>query len=315
MVRRRLFSAILLATVAEQLHSSSDVINGLAVYRVGEGEPVLLMPYPHASGVTSMVETDLTGILIGLGRTVVTFDPPGVFCSTRNPKVHMDEMLGCSLETLEHFGINGSIDVVGHSMGSFCALAFALEYGNRVKKLVLIGSTSGWPAIRKWGIQRNLKRSTKKYWMLIVWGFVVFIGLGNLKIHKQLDRLMDSVSYVDKSFVMETFIYKDDRRKPLPERAKWPIYLRKQNVDYKDRLGELNMPVLICVGHHDPVTPLIMNQELHEGIKDSRLVIFEKSGHFPFVEEIQRFSNVLDEFLTSNVVWEENMNSSDKVET
>jgi hypothetical protein len=33
------------------------------------------------------------------------------------------------------------------------------------------------------------------------------------------------------------------------------------------------------------------------------------------VEEIQRFSNVLDEFLTSNVVWEEKMNSSDKGET
>jgi proline iminopeptidase len=303
MVRGRVFLAILQAAVVEQLYSSSDVIDGLAVYRVGEGEPVLLMPYPHASGVVSMVESDLTGILIGLGRTVVTFDPPGVFCSTRKPKVHMDEMLGCSLETLQHFGLNGPIDVVGHSMGSFCALAFALEYGNRVKRLVLISSTSGWPAIRKWGIQSDLKRSTKEYWMLMIWGFAIFIGLGNLKIHKQLNRLIDSASYVDKSLVPETFIWKDDRRKPLPERAKWPVYLRKENVDYRHRLGELNMPVLICVGRHDPVTPVIMNQELHEGIKDSRLVIFEKSGHFPFVEEIQRFSTVLNEFVVSNVVW------------
>jgi hypothetical protein len=131
MVRRRVLLAILLAAVVEQLYSSSDVIDMLAVYRTGEGEPVLLMPYPRASGVVSMVETDLTGILIGMKQTDVTFDPSFFL---PHPKDHMDKMLGCALNTLQQLSLHGPINIVSHSMGSFCALAFALEYGNRVKR-------------------------------------------------------------------------------------------------------------------------------------------------------------------------------------
>ena len=274
------------------------ILDGLAVYRIGGGEPVFLMPYPHASGQASMAESELAEILVGLGRSVITFDPPGVFRSTRKPEVDMDEMLECTLETLQYFGQVDPLDVVGHSMSSFCALAFSLEQMNRVRRLVLIGSTSGWPAIRRWGIQKYWKRGEVEHKRLMAWGFRIFIGLGNLEIHKELDRLIDRASYVDKSLVAETVIDDSDRRKPVPVRAKWPVYLRRKNLDFSGRLSELDLPVLICVGRYDPQTPVVMNRELHEGMRNSQLVIFERSGHSPFMEERRRFSEVLDRFLS-----------------
>ena len=37
------------------------VHDGLAVYRVGSGDPVLVLPYPHASTVQPMGEGPLAG--------------------------------------------------------------------------------------------------------------------------------------------------------------------------------------------------------------------------------------------------------------
>ena len=50
---------------------------GLAVYLFGEGEPLLLMPYPHAASVAGgPTLTALVDGLVALGREVITFDPP-----------------------------------------------------------------------------------------------------------------------------------------------------------------------------------------------------------------------------------------------
>jgi hypothetical protein len=49
------------------------ILNGLAVYRVGEGDPVFLMPYPHASAEVPMAECELSKIVTSLGRSVLCF--------------------------------------------------------------------------------------------------------------------------------------------------------------------------------------------------------------------------------------------------
>ena len=293
-----LLSLVLTGPVMLFAVEPDNIADGLAVYRVGVGEPVFLMPYPHASSGVPMAESELAEILIGMDRSVITFDPPGSFRSSRAPEINMEEMLQCTIETLNYFGISGPVDVVGHSMSSFCALAFSVEYQERVKRLMLIGSTSGWPAVRKWSIQEQLKDDRRVYRKFMWWGFRLFTGTGNLAIHKKIDRIIEYASFVDKSHVSAIEIGDNDRKLPAPVRARWPSYLRKENVDYKSRLSTLRIPVLICVGRHDPQTPVIMNQELNDEIADSELVIFEESGHSPFVEEKAKFSRLVRDYLS-----------------
>ena len=38
---------------------------------------------------------------------------------------------------------------------------------------------------------------------------------------------------------------------------------------------------------------------MHQAIPGSRLVIFERSSHLPFLEEPERFKREVDEFLTA----------------
>jgi hypothetical protein len=73
--------------------------NGPAMYAAGAGEPLLLMPYPHGFDLP-FADWPLANLLRQPDRCVITFDPPGAFCSTRQAHISMPEMLGCTEETL-----------------------------------------------------------------------------------------------------------------------------------------------------------------------------------------------------------------------
>jgi proline-specific peptidase len=66
--------------------------------------------------------------------------------------------------------------------------------------------------------------------------------------------------------------------------------------DVTDRLGELDVPTLITAGAHDEFTP-IQAERLSEGIPESDLVTFENSSHMQFVEEPERYREVVAAFL------------------
>jgi len=209
----------------------------------------------------------------------------------------MDEMIACAEESLEFYELEQAIDVVGHSMGSFCALAFAIEQPEKTNRLVLIGSTSGWPAVKKWGVHKHWKWwRDREYWQSRYWGLRIMLGLDNLAIHKRLDYIVDYASYVDKKYVVPLSITPEDRSLPAPVRTHWMSYLRKNNVDYRNSLDSVLCPTLICAGRYDPQTPPVMNEELHRGIRNSHLAYFDMSGHSPFVEEPVKFLHVVAAF-------------------
>lgn len=107
---------------------------------------------------------------------------------------------------------------------------------------------------------------------------------------------MERASYHDKSFFNSTEIDPDDYEKGVPIRTIWSrnMYTR---LSYADKLGEVRAPTLILTGKHDPEAPIQCADELLRGIPDASLVVFEHSGHFPFIEEASLFEKTLDAFL------------------
>jgi L-proline amide hydrolase len=66
--------------------------------------------------------------------------------------------------------------------------------------------------------------------------------------------------------------------------------------DIADRLGEIDVPTLITAGGHDEFTPA-QAQRLQEGIRGSKLVTFENASHMQFVEEPERYRELVAGFL------------------
>jgi len=66
--------------------------------------------------------------------------------------------------------------------------------------------------------------------------------------------------------------------------------------DITSRLGEIRVPTLVIGGRYDEATPAV-TETVHRGIPGSEWVIFENSGHFPHLEETERYLQVLSQFL------------------
>ena len=68
--------------------------------------------------------------------------------------------------------------------------------------------------------------------------------------------------------------------------------------DTRDRLGSLEVPTLVISGAHDWIMPEEHGgRRLAELIPGARHVVFEESGHFPYVEENPRFADTIAGFL------------------
>ena len=59
--------------------------------------------------------------------------------------------------------------------------------------------------------------------------------------------------------------------------------------DLTPRLGEISLPTLILVGRDDFICPPSQAKIMQERIPNSEMVVFEESGHVPYVEEPEAF--------------------------
>ncbi len=73
-----------------------------------------------------------------------------------------------------------------------------------------------------------------------------------------------------------------------------------QRIDASNRLYlARHIPFLLLWGQHDRIIPVSHGRATHEQIPGSRLEIFTRSGHFPQLDEPERFLDVLGDFIDS----------------
>jgi proline iminopeptidase len=268
--------------------------DGLAVYRVGEGSPILLMPGPHRYQIPgdgsagSLIEG-----LVALGRQVISFDPPASGRSTRPMRLSMSEMHDCADEALAACGISGPVDAVGHSMAGLTVLAYAIERPQHVRRLVLIGTGTGGRAYMS--APRALwNRTHPHFWRLVALAFPQMIWRRRAP-EVMLNDFVMRESFVDERFVGRTHLTARDWFRPRAGHTEWHgIAL---HLDYGPRLREIDVPTLILCGRHDPQYAPACSEELAAGIRGSQLAWFDLSGHFPFIEEPGAFWSRVGAFL------------------
>jgi pimeloyl-ACP methyl ester carboxylesterase len=67
--------------------------------------------------------------------------------------------------------------------------------------------------------------------------------------------------------------------------------------DWRERVGQIKSPTLLIHGARSAVYPTAVGAWLAEALPESRLSVFEHSGHLPFIEEPERFANEVRAFV------------------
>jgi pimeloyl-ACP methyl ester carboxylesterase len=70
-----------------------------------------------------------------------------------------------------------------------------------------------------------------------------------------------------------------------------------RHTDLRPRLREIKIPVLGIYGRNDRIVNPNQGEILANGVPLAQVVYFEHSGHFPMLDEPERFHQTLREFL------------------
>ena len=229
---------------------------------------------------------------LGSFARLVYFDLPGHGRSPAPRDFSLDAVAE-SLEEVRELAGAQRVTLLGSSYGGFVALAYALAHPARVARLVLVdtAASSGFReqsiAIARERANPAMLAAFERLWSDELadddgfrrdWGTLFPLYFARAT-HEEVAAFASRTSYT-----LAT------RRAILPT---------MQRFDLRPRLGELRMPALVIVGAHDWITPPPQARELTAGLPDARLVVFEESGHYPFLEEPARFAAEVEAFFSA----------------
>jgi pimeloyl-ACP methyl ester carboxylesterase len=76
-------------------------------------------------------------------------------------------------------------------------------------------------------------------------------------------------------------------------------FLSCHTFDVRDRLDDIDVPVLAVAGEYDRLTPVAYHEFIAENVPDGRLTVLEDAAHLAMVEQPTAFTDALDAFLGS----------------
>jgi proline iminopeptidase len=280
-------------------------LNGVDLhYRtIGDGPVLFLVPpgWGVASGYLQRAFSSLASHF-----RLVFIDTRGSGLSGRPADpMHMGTIdMANDLDALRvHLGLS-TISILGHSNSGAIALAYAARYPDRVSKLVLIDSqVLGLSAAAD--TQRILQNRSTDPRFAEATRVVSTFFTGQVNPAASDESLEAFIAQV-----LPLYLHRPEKSLPLAqEQLSGPIssYAFASQfaadaafpTDQIKFLGAIRATVLITVGRHDYICPVALSERLHEGIRDSLLVIFEESGHLPWLEEPDAFFAELERFLIS----------------
>lgn len=167
-----------------------------------------------------------------------------------------------------------NIHLLGNSLGGHVALLHSLKHPERIKSLILTGSS---------GLFENgmgdtyPKRGDYEY------------------IRKKTEMTFYDPKVASKELVDEVYEIVNNRMKAIKIIALAKSAIRN---NLGEELSRIKQTTLLIWGNNDTITPPFVGREFHQLIPNSELHFVDKCGHAPMMEVPDEFNRILHKFLT-----------------
>jgi 2-hydroxy-6-oxonona-2,4-dienedioate hydrolase len=174
------------------------------------------------------------------------------------------------VEALDYKGIH----LLGNSLGGHIALVHTLKHPERIKSLILTGSSGLFESAMG---DTYPKRGDYEY------------------IRKKTEVTFYDPAMATKELVDEVFEITNNRIKVIKIIALAKSAIRN---NLGEELNQIKQPTLLIWGNNDSVTPPFVAHEFNKLIPNSELHFIDKCGHAPMMERPESFNEILKNFLT-----------------
>ena len=233
---------------------------------VGEGEPLVLL---HG----------LFGALSNFSELIEYFRYSYKVVVPILPLLDMD-LLHTSVSGLQKYVQKfveqrhyNNIHLLGNSLGGHVALLYIIKTPERVKSLILTGSSGLFES----GMGDTYpKRGDREY------------------IRKKTELTFYDPAMVTDELLNEVFEITNNRLKAIKIIALAKSAIRN---NLGDELTQIKQPTCLIWGNNDSITPPFVAHEFNKLIPNSELHFIDKCGHAPMMEVPKEFNKVLADFL------------------
>jgi pimeloyl-ACP methyl ester carboxylesterase len=282
---------MVLATRTVPLHG-----HDLCYVDTGSPGPVLLLIHGLLGSHQSW-----TQLVDGLGATHRVL-APDLFGHGASAKPRGDYSLGAHAATLrdllDRLGVD-RVTLVGHSLGGGIAMQFRYLFPERVDRLVLVSSG---------GLGRDVSPLLRSAtlpgaeWVLPVLASRWVRGRAEAAA-RPLRRLAGRAgSDLTEAWRGFTSLGDADSRRAFLATTRAVLDPGGQAVTAHDHLPmERPVPTLIVWGTRDRMIPTWHATTAHQAIPGSRVELFEGAGHFPYLDDPERFADLVTDFVAADL--------------
>jgi pimeloyl-ACP methyl ester carboxylesterase len=277
--------------------AESRMVHGYkrAFIRAGEGPALLLL-----HGIGNNCQT-WAGVIDRLAETH-TVIAPDLLGHGRSDKPRGDYSIAAYANGMRDLLSVLDIEqatVVGHSLGGGIALQFAYQFPERCQRLALVGSGGLGPEL-----SAGLRAATLPGAELVL---TALAGIsGPLRVGLQVleragrttgwRRVGDFAEAGDALLALRDV----EARRAFLRTLRGVVDARGQAVTALDRLYLADsIPMLVVWGSRDPIVPALHAETVRSLVPSARVEVFDGAGHWPHLDEPDRFCDVLLDFIES----------------
>jgi proline iminopeptidase len=266
--------------------------NRLAVEVLGPPDAPVLITHHGAPGLGSRAEPRGSFGRLADTYRVVVFDARGSGQSEGNG-TFSHEQWAADIDALREWVGAEQIIMAGGSYGGFMAMEYATRYPDRVRALVLRDTSPD-----NSNEEKALANALANPRVEIDREKLDRIFAGNVRDDADLrDCWREILPLYDYHYDPAAVEAKVEATPYRYEAHNYAFSVNMPNYDLKPVLPKITAPTLITVGRTDWITPVSCSEQIASLIPGSRLVVFEKSGHSPQIEEAEAWTKVVREFL------------------